>query len=280
MQPDGPSRLARAVVFAGLGTLGLWHVSRLQSPSLGLGDLVLPIALALALAFAAARSPRAFAIGAVLWVVGVAAVVGDAAPSRAEPFAPFTVAFDRLREGGARFASVFLPFDPTAEPGVHGLLVGVSALWLAALALVWLVWRRPLPTVVLGVLPVAISSSEFPLPDPGLRVALFVGLALVALSSGRRVGTLAIVALAAPLVLIALVAGSVPGVARAGLVDWRSWGGSGGGASSSGAADVRYAWDQSYDGLHYSGDPTVVLHIRSARPSYWRVTVLDSFDGL
>ncbi|MEO9174515.1 MAG: transglutaminaseTgpA domain-containing protein, partial [Gaiellales bacterium] len=28
------------------------------------------------------------------------------------------------------------------------------------------------------------------------------------------------------------------------------------------------------------GDPTVVLHIRSAHPSYWRVTVLDSFDGL
>jgi protein-glutamine gamma-glutamyltransferase len=43
---------------------------------------------------------------------------------------------------------------------------------------------------------------------------------------------------------------------------------------------VRFAWDQSYDGLHYTGDPTVVLHIRSARPSYWRVTVLDSFDGL
>jgi transglutaminase-like putative cysteine protease len=280
VRPDGPSRLVRAVVFAGLGALGLWHVSRLQSPSLGVGDLVLPIAFALALALAAARSRRAFALGALLWVVGVAVVVGDRAPSRAQPFAPFTAAVDRLHEGGARFASVFLPFDPTAEPAVHGLLVAVSALWLAALALVWLVWRRPLPTVVVGALPVAIASTEFPLPHPGLRVALLAGLALVALSSGRQAGAPAIAALAAPLVLVALVAGSVPGVARAGLVDWRAWGGSSGGTGSSAAADVRYAWDQSYDGLHYAGDPTVVLHVRSARPSYWRVTVLDSFDGL
>jgi protein-glutamine gamma-glutamyltransferase len=270
----------RAIVFVGLALLGLWHLARLQTPSLGVGELVLPLAFALALAGLGTRSPRALAVGAALWVVGAAAIVGERAPSRARPFATFTVAFDRLREGGSRFASVFLPFDPTAEPGVHGLLVAGAALWLAALALVWLVWRRPLATVIVGVLPVAISSSEFPLPRPGLRVALFVAFALAALANGRRVGAPAVAALGAPLVLVALVAGSVPGVARAGLVDWRAWGGSSGGTGSAAASDVRYAWDQSYDGLHYTGDPTVVLHIRSPRPSYWRVTVLDSFDGL
>jgi protein-glutamine gamma-glutamyltransferase len=269
----------RAVVFAGLAALGAWHLSRLQAPGIGVGGTVLPVVLALALAACAARSRRAFGVGLLLWIAGVAAIVGDRAPSRSHPFAPFSVAFDRIHEGGASFASVYLPFDPTAEPAVHGLLVAALALWLAALALVWLVWRLPLATVILGVLPVAIASSEFPLPRPGLRIALLVAFALPALASGRRVGAPAVAALALPLVLVALVAGSIPGVARAALVDWRSWGGSSD-PSAAAASDVRYAWDQSYDGLHYTGDPTVVLRIRSPLPSYWRVTVLDSFDGL
>ena len=279
MRPEPSATLVRAVVFAGLAGLGAWHLSRLQSPGLGVGGLALPLVLAVALAGCAMRSRRALAAGLVLWLVGIAALVGDRAPSRSDPFAPFSIAFDRVSQGGARFSSVYLPFDPVAEPAVHGVLVAATALWLAALALAWLAWRLPLPTVVLGVLPVAVASSEFPLPRPGLRIALLVALALPALARGRRAGAPAVAALVVPLLLVALVAGSIPGVARAALVDWRSWGGSGQGGASA-ASDVHYAWDQSYDGLHYTGDPTVVLRIRSALPSYWRVTVLDSFDGL
>ena len=162
---------------------------------------------------------------------------------------------------------------------MHALLLASAVAWLAALALVWLVGRQALATVVVGVLPLAIASSEFPLPRPGLRVALFLALTLAALADrtarrGARRGARA-------------------GAARAGGARGRR------GArprprrarrlalvgrleqsDAAAATDVRYAWDQSYSGLHYTGDPTVVLRIRSSRPSYWRVTVLDSFDGL
>jgi transglutaminase-like putative cysteine protease len=213
------------------------------------------------------------------WALCVVALVGRGVPSRDDPLATFTKAWDVVHVGGSRFASVVLPFDPVAEPGLHGLLLAAAAVWFAALALVWLVAARPLPTVLLGVLPFAVSSTEFPLPHPAVRLALLVGLLALALAAGRRARASSIVVVVAPLVLVALVAGSVPGLARASILDWRTWGTSGT-SSDRAATDVRFAWDQSYDGLHYTGEPTVVLHVHSPRPSYWRVTVLDSFDGL
>ncbi len=280
MRPDErPALAVRALVFAGLAAIGAWHISRLQSPPLDVGDFVLPLALAVALAAAWMLGCRAFAVSLVLWTVAVAGLVGDRLPSRDHPFATFTGAWDALHEGVLRFAAVVLPFDPVAEPGLHGLVLAAACAWLAALALVWLVAARPLPTIVLAVLPFAIVSSEFPLPRPGLRVALLVALVVATLAVGRRAGAGPVVALGTPLVLAALIAGGVPGLARAALLDWRTWGSAG--AQNGGAAtDVRFAWDQSYDGLHYTGEPVVVLHVHSPRPSYWRVTVLDSFDGL
>ncbi len=145
---------------------------------------MLPLALAVALAAAWVLGRRAFAVSLVLWTLAVAGLVGRRFPSRDHPFATFTGAWDRLHEGVERFAAVVLPFDPIAEPGLHALVIAAACVWLAALALVWLVAARPLPTIVLAVLPFAIVSSEFPLPRPGLRVALLVG--LVVAHAGRR----------------------------------------------------------------------------------------------
>jgi transglutaminase-like putative cysteine protease len=277
VRPERPTLAVRSLVFAGLAAIGLWHISRLQSPSLGVGDLTLQLILACALAAATALERRVFALSLAVWVVAVAGIVGHRFPSRNHPLATFTAAWDLLDEGASRFASVVLPVDPVAEPGVHGLVLAATCVWLAGLALIWLVAARPLPTIVLAALPVAIVSSEFALPRPGLRVALLVGFMVATLAVGRRAEAGPVVALGAPLVLAALVAGGVPGLARAALFDWRAWGTAG--ASNAVATDVRYAWDQSYDGLHYKGEPVVVLHVRSPRPSYWRVTVLDAFDG-
>jgi transglutaminase-like putative cysteine protease len=276
--PDRQALAVRGVIFLGFATLGAWHVSRLQSPSVAARDLVLPVVLAVVVAAAALHGRRALALAGVLWVVAVLVLAGRTAPSRADPLAPFSSAFDQLREGVDHFAQVVLPFDPVAEPGIHRLVLAGAAVWLLALALVWLVAARPLPAIVLGALPVALVSTEFPLPRPGLRMALLVALVVWTLAVERRVGPRPVIAFGAPLVLLALVAASLPGLARASFLDWHAWGG---GANGSGpASDVEYAWDQSYDGLRYTGEPVVVLRVRSPRPSYWRVTSLDSFDGL
>jgi protein-glutamine gamma-glutamyltransferase len=268
----------RAVVFLGFALLGGWHVSRLQSPAIGSSELLVPLVLALVVAASALSGLRVLAATSVLWIVAAAALAGRTTPSRADPLAPFSTALEQLREGVDRFAGVILPFDPVAEPGLHRLVLAGSAVWLLALALVWVVAARPLPTIVLGALPVALVSTEFPLPRPGLRIALLVALVVWTLGLERRVGSRPIIAFGTPLVLLALVGASLPGLARASFLDWHAWGR---GANGGGAAtDVRYAWDQSYDGLHYTGEPVVVLRVRSPRPSYWRVTSLDSFDGL
>ncbi|MDX6566217.1 MAG: hypothetical protein QOE10_1879, partial [Gaiellales bacterium] len=199
----------RGAIFAGFAALGAWHLARLQSPALRVGDLVLPLVLAIAVAAAARRRLHVLMAAALAWLVAVAAIAGRTAPSRAHPLATFSSALDRLREGGGRFSTIVLPFDPSAEPGAHALVVVAAAFWLVALALSWLVAARPLPAIVLGTLPVALVSTEFPLPRPGLRVALLVAFALPALASGRRVAAPAVAALALPLVLVALVAGSI-----------------------------------------------------------------------
>jgi transglutaminase-like putative cysteine protease len=274
-----PPLVLRGAIFAGFAALGAWHIARLQSPALAVGDLVLPVVLAIAVAAAASRGRRVLTAAGLAWVVVAAAIAGRAAPSRAHPFATFSSAFDRLHEGGDRFSTIVLPFDPVAEKGLHGLIVVAAALWLLALALCWLVAARPLPAIVLGTLPVALVSTEFPLPHPGLRVALLVALVVVTLAVGRGVGLRPVIAFGAPLVLVALLGVGLPGLARASFLDWHAWG-RGATDAGSAATDVQYAWDQSYDGLHYSGEPVVVLRVRSPRASYWRVTVLDSFDGL
>jgi transglutaminase-like putative cysteine protease len=277
--PQRPSLAVRALIFAGFAALGFWHVSRLQVPGLAAGDLIVPLVLAAVVAATIRRGGRVRAAGCLLWLGATAALVGRAWPSRAHPLATFGQAYSRVREGGGRFAAVTLPFDPVAEPGLHALLVGAFALWLLALALVWLMAARPLPAIVLGVLPVALASTEFPLARPGLRVALLVALLVCTLAAGRPVGPRSIAALALPLALIGLIGAGLPGLARASFLDWRAWGRAAA-DSNSAAGDVRFAWDQTYDGLHFTGEPVVVLRVRSPRPSYWRVTVLDSFDGL
>ena len=162
--------------------------SRLQSPAIGFQELLLPLLLALLVAAAALYDRRALAAASVLWVIAAAALAGRTAPSRADPLAPFSPALDQLRDGIDRFAGVVLPFDPVAEPGLHRLVLTGAAVWLLALALVWLVAARPLPAVVLGALPVALVSTEFPLPRPGLRIALLVALVVWTLGLERGVG--------------------------------------------------------------------------------------------
>ena len=227
VRPDPASRpgpLVRALIFAGLALLGVWHLSRLQSPSLAPRDVLVPALLALAVAVARGRRPPSVRARARRVARRHRGGRGPGMALGRTPARSVRTDLHRLHEGGGRFATVVLPFDPVAEPGLHALLLAGTAVWLLALALVWLVAARPLPTAVVGVLPLALVSTEFPLPRPGLRVALLVGLVVWTLGSGRRGGARPLAAMAAPLVLIALVGAELPGLARASFLDWHAWG--------------------------------------------------------
>src|SRR4029077_9265341 len=65
--------------------------------------------------------------------------------------------------------------------------------------------------------------------------------------------------------------------ARHGLVHWQSWNLA---HVATGPTDVGFVWDAQYGGLKWSGHPTTVLQVQSARPpAYLRATVLDDFIG-
>ncbi len=79
---------------------------------------------------------------------------------------------------------------------------------------------------------------------------------------------------------VAVVAGlSIPVVAVLGsespIVDYTSWN------PFKNIADVSesFGWDQTYGPLDWERNGTVLLHVQSHGPHYWRTVVLDQFDG-
>jgi hypothetical protein len=71
----------------------------------------------------------------------------------------------------------------------------------------------------------------------------------------------------------ALLAVSLPGVAKAAFFDWRSWR-----AEPLEGESVSYVWDHS-TGRSSGRRPIDVLEVTSDVDSYWRATVLERFNG-
>ena len=181
-----------------------------------------PVALA-----ARRRPPRARASRSSLWLVGDrGARRAGLALARPPARAVRAAARSRCTRAAGASRRCVLPFDPVAEPGLHALLLAGVAVWLLALALVWLVAARPLPDG--RARRAAASRSSRPSSrcrGPGLRVALLVALVVL---DARRSGAAPARARRSrsrpPLVLIALVGAELPGLARASFLDWHAWG--------------------------------------------------------
>ena len=107
--------------------------------------------------------------------------------------------------------------------------------------------------------------------------AAILGAALVLLAGlgSRRASSLALPA--AAVVVIAAVAVGSATAARHGLVNWQSWNLA---HVAIPPTDVGFVWNAQYGGLKFSGRPTTVLQVQSARPpTYLRAAVLDDFQG-
>src|SRR6478752_4732528 len=246
-----------------------------------------PVLALLALALAAAVPSRSWlrAVGAVAATVLAARVaVGvDLVPWRLnDPGSGFGLA-DSFSTLGTQFGNGFndfygthLPFDPRVHVAMHELVL--SGLFLFALGVALLAAaRKPVASALMLLLGAGWPATLLG-PSRGVAMgAAILGGALVLLGGlgSRRVPALAIPA--AVVVAVAAIAVGSATAARHGLVHWQSWNLA---HVATGPTDVGFVWDAQYGGLKWSGHPTTVLQVQSARPpAYLRATVLDDFIG-
>jgi hypothetical protein len=254
---------------------------RLEQPVGSLWRVLALLGLALA---AALPSRHVFRVaGAVAATVLAArlAVGVDLLPRRlTDPGSGFGVA-DSLSTIGTRFGNGFsdfygthLPFDPRVHEAMNQLVL--SGLFLFALGVTLLVAaRRPVPSALMLLLGAGWPAT---LLGPSRGVAMGAAILAAALVILAGLGSRRLPALAIPagaVVAVAAVAVGSATAARHGLVHWQSWNLA---HVATGPTNVGFVWNAQYGGLRFSGHPTTVLEVQSARPpTYLRATVLDDF---
>jgi transglutaminase-like putative cysteine protease len=252
------------------GVLIAWNWLRIeQGPSDAEGLLIVVLALAPA-ALTGLRNRIAAAVVAFLVAAGVAFDLGPGIhyPGRL---------LGRFGQGFLDFYDVKLPFDPAAQPRMHGtVLLALFAFTLAtSLAIVA---RRPrlasLALLVGAGWPATLLQGHDFLRGAALLAGLLV--LLVGLREQRRFFGYAPVAGVA-VVLVALAASSSPALARHGFVNWQSWDFY---TRPAKPVSVSYVWSSDYSGLHFPKKQTVVLRIKApSRPQYWRAVALNDVVG-
>lgn len=187
-------------------------------------------------------------------------------------------AFWRLVDGLHEAASVGSPFDPSARPALHDLVV-VAACALAVAVVVATMAGRPLLAGVVAMLGVGYPATLLErqgLAFGALAAACVIWPTMVSRARTRRTFATGLAT------AVVVVAGSAT-LANAGLqpeqarVDWRGWSPIGGDRAGVG---VSYVWDANYLGIRFPEKPTVVLRIRAPRRLlYWRASTLDLFTA-
>ena len=136
-------------------------------------------------------------------------------------------------------------------------------------------WRSPYPAIVVGFIPFLVVSTVYVLPRPTLRAAIFLALMLAILGvlSQRRRPTIQLAA-GASVVLVAVLAATLPGVAKSAMLDWKQWG-----KPEKTGTSVGFIWNHTYAGLKRPKKPVTLLRVTADSPSYWRAVVLGKFNG-
>ena len=238
-----------------------WAWSLLEAPS-ARPAFALIAALALVPAAVGRRSLR-------LVTVATVGIAGLCLAFAEWPRPAVRLAWEALHDAPA----VRSPFDPTGQPGIHGLVLLATL----GIVLVAAVSRRPLvgatATVAGLVWPATVLEGRYGLAlgCAGLAAALWFPLVRGAPSvRGALPGVACLAALVA--VSGAVASTGNPGPSR---IDWRGWDPFGGARARVG---VRYVWDADYRGIEFPTRATVVLRIKAPKRSlYWRASTLDLF---
>ena len=183
----------------------------------------------------------------------------------------------RFGQGFLDFYDVKLPFDPGAQPRMHGtVLLALFAFTLATSLAV--AARRPRAASLALLVGAGWPATLLQGHDFVRGAALLAGLLvlLAGLREQRRFSGYAAVAGVA-VVLVALAASSSPALARHGFVNWQSWDFY---TRPARPVSVSYVWSSDYSGLHFPKKQTVVLRITApSRPQYWRAVALNDVVG-
>jgi transglutaminase-like putative cysteine protease len=269
------------VLYAAMAGFAIWHLRLIERPSLtGLGGWAAFAALPALIAALPGRAGagRRLALTLVPFVViaiGLATGHWPFHPHLLGHTGYFARVGGDIHSGLSSWLVTVLPYDASHTPELRVIvLLGVGAL-LAALAAAILVWEAPLPAIVLAFVPFLVVSTVFRLEAPVLRAAIMLALAVAALAIlGGRGSWWAHAAAGALVVLAATAVVGVPGVAKGEFVDWRHIGDKPKGTT------MGFIWNQAYGPLVRPSKPVQLLRVAASRPSYWRVTVLDEFDGI
>jgi transglutaminase-like putative cysteine protease len=263
--------MGRALLVAALGApLLAWSWMSLESGG-DAGQATLVVLLAIGAALVRPRRAQVAACVVALLVTGAIAFGAGhlwALPGRM---------LSRFGDGFLEFYDYQVPFDPTAHPRMHGvLLVALFAFTLAfALAVAA---RRPGLAAIVLVVGVGWPGTLLPGHDLLRGSLLLVGVLATAvlLRHGPLRGLGAALAAGALVLVAALAATSSPAFAKRAILDWQHWDPY---TKPSKPVDVSYVWNSDYRGLSFPRKPTTVLRVKAGPQShYWRVSVLNTVE--
>ena len=269
-------------LYAAVVAFSIWHLRQVEDPFFD--GLELWAVLAVTPALVAALGPQHLAPKRFLILIIPATITAIGAATGHWPFRPhllgdsgyFKLVGGEIHDGLDRWVRTLLPYDPVRAPELHAVVALACFLCFAALAASLLVWRAPFPAIVVSFIPFLVVSTVFQLPRPTLRAAIFLALMLAILGvlSPRRRPSIQFAGGAA-VVLIAVLAAALPGVAKSAMLDWKNWG-----KPQKEGQSVGFIWDHTYAGLHRQRKPVTLLRITSDHSAYWKAVVLDTFDGV
>jgi len=261
-----------AVLCAGPAALLAWSWLRLGQPHAGASTALWLIVLALVPALLPRRRQRLLAlVPASVLALHIALGVWIVHPFRL---------LGRFGSGFLQFYDVRLPFAAASHPKMEGVVL--VALF-ASCAIVGLVVaaRKPVLAAVALVVAAGWPATLLSGPDDLSRgvLLLAVVLSLVVGLGGplqpRRLALAGVVGGA--MVLAAFAASTSSAVASGQVLHWQGWDFY---TKPPKPVGVDYVWDSNFNGLHFPKKVTPVLTVKApSRPTYWRATTLDEFDG-
>ena len=186
----------------------------------------------------------------------------------------------RFDGGFLEFYDVRLPFAAAAHPRMEGVVL-IALFASCAVVAMAIAARKPvlaaLAVVVAAGWPATLLTGPGDLARGAALLAVVLSL-LLGLGGPLRPRRLALGALVcAAAVLAAFAASTSSAVASGQVLHWQGWDFY---TKPPKPVSVEYVWNSNFSGLHFPRKVTTVLTIRApARPTYWRATTLDQFQG-